>query len=249
MRVVLGQGGDIWKHINAVTKANKRSPESKKKNVPGVSPDTGALRTGLRKLLGSPYHGKKIGRYRWGVYAFFDYDKEPIYVGQTVESLGARIGRHLTNQRTDAVAMNVLDPFEVAYVKMWPMDLAGLNKQKVRKNLNAAEYTVYDQLLKASKLKAVLNEKPPAKTPTVDLPEPLEGCIVPRDVFENRKHPDVRIARRAATIASLAKVISERSVSKGLRITLRTQARRLLALAERRLGEVSSFPPNQQGSA
>lgn len=139
-------------------------------------------------------------------------------------------------------------------MKMWPMSLAGLNKKQVRKKLDAAEYTVYDQLLRTSKLKAVLNEKPPAKTSKIDLPEPLEGCIVPADVFENRKHPDVRIARRAATIASLAKVISERNVSKGLRITLHTQARRLLALAERRLAEVSSphsiqepEPPEMKG--
>lgn len=224
----------------SVTKANEASPELKKKNVPGVSPETAALRTELRKLLGSLYHGKKIGKYRWGVYSFFDYDKEPIYVGQTVESLGARIGRHLTNQRTDAVAMNVLDPFEVAYIKMWPMDLAGLTQKQVQKKLDAAEYTVYDQLLRASKLKAVLNEKPPTKTSKIDLPEPIEGCIVPTDVFENRKHPDVRIARRAATIASLAKVINERRVSTGLRSTLCAQARRLLALAERRLTDVSS---------
>lgn len=125
------------------------------------------------------------------------------------------------------------------------MNYAGLSKQKVRTQLNAAEYTVYSQLLKASKLKAVLNEKPPAKTAVIDLPEPLEGCVVPEDVFENRKHPDVRIARRASTIARLAKVISERSVSKGLRITLCTQARRLLALAERRSREVS---PDQEST-
>ncbi|MDY0270407.1 MAG: GIY-YIG nuclease family protein [Trichloromonas sp.] len=54
-----------------------------------------------------------IGNYKFGVYAFFDYDGEPIYVGQTNEKLRTRIRRHLTNQRTDAVAMNVLDPFEV----------------------------------------------------------------------------------------------------------------------------------------
>ena len=136
--------------------------------------------------------------------------------------------------------MNVLDPFEVAYIKMWPMDLAGLTQKQVQKKLDAAEYTVYDQLLRASKLKAVLNEKPPTKTSKIDLPEPIEGCIVPTDVFENRKHPDVRIARRAATIASLAKVINERRVSTGLRSTLCAQARRLLALAERRLTDVSS---------
>ena len=57
---------------------------------------------------------RKIGNFTWGVYAFFDYDGEPIYVSQTKERVRTRIGRHLTNQRTDAVAMSVLDPFEVA---------------------------------------------------------------------------------------------------------------------------------------
>ena len=55
----------------------------------------------------------------------------------------------------------------------------------------------------------------------------------------NRKHADVRIARRAGTIASLAKVISERDVSVGLRRTLLTQARRLERLAETRLDELA----------
>jgi hypothetical protein len=204
------------------------------------------LRKELKKLLRTSYHGKKIGTYRWGVYAFLDYDEEPIYVGQTKENLGARIGRHLTNQRTDAVAMNVLDPFEVAYVTMWPLDLAGCSKKQVQQKLNEAEYTAYKELLESSKLKAVLNEKPPGKTQLVKLPDPVEGCIVPQDLIESRKHPDVRIARRAATIASLAKVISERSVNAGLRTTLLTQARRLLALAERR-SEVSGLPQDEQG--
>ncbi len=31
-----------------------------------------------------------VGNYRWGVYAFFDYDGEPIYVGQTNERLRTR---------------------------------------------------------------------------------------------------------------------------------------------------------------
>lgn len=66
--------------------------------------------------------GRKIGSAKHGIYAFFDYDEEPIYTGQTYESLRSRIGRHLTNQRTDAVAMSVLDPFEVAFVEVWPLD-------------------------------------------------------------------------------------------------------------------------------
>jgi hypothetical protein len=116
----------------------------------------------------------------------------------------------------------------------------------VQEKLNEAEYTAYKVLLKTSKLKAVLNEKPPSKTRMAELPDPVGGCVVPHDLIESRKHPDVRIARRAATIASLAKVISERDVSVGLRITLCTQARRLLALAERRLNKVSGLPPDDQ---
>ncbi len=58
---------------------------------------------------------------RWGVYAFYDYDGEPIYVGQSNEQVRVRIRRHLTNQRTDAVAMRILDVFEVAEIEMWPL--------------------------------------------------------------------------------------------------------------------------------
>ena len=59
--------------------------------------------------------------------------------------------------------------------------------------------------------------------------------IIPDSIYPHRKHPDIRIARRAATIASLARRISERSVKRGLRTTLLTQAKRLERLAEARL--------------
>ena len=67
----------------------------------------------------------------------------------------------------------------------------------------------------------------------------MRGCIIPEELYEQRKHPDVRIARRATTIAALARVISEREVSKGLRRTLKTQARRLERLATQRYDEIS----------
>ncbi|MFA7332800.1 MAG: hypothetical protein WC130_00725, partial [Kiritimatiellia bacterium] len=57
-------------------------------------------------------------------------------------------------------------------------------------------------------------------------------------IYRQRKHPDVRIARRATTIANLARVISERDVSDGLRRTLLTQARRLERLAAQRVQEL-----------
>ena len=75
--------------------------------------DTSSLYSQLSLFLGKDYLGQAVGKYKYGVYCFFDYDGEPIYVGQTKEGLANRIRRHLTNQRTDAVAMSVLDPYEV----------------------------------------------------------------------------------------------------------------------------------------
>jgi len=183
-----------------------------------------------------------IGAAQCGVYAFYDYDGEPIYIGQTYEGLGARIGRHLTNQRTDAVAMNVLDPFEVAEISVWPLNLASLSKDEMKAELNRAEYTLYMKVIAESSFKAVLNEKKPGVTNLIRLPEPYRGKIIPEDIFPQRKHPDVRIARRANTIAALARVISERKVTKALRTTLLTQAKRLEKLAAQRLAEFAQQP-------
>lgn len=135
--------------------------------------------------------------------------------------------------------MNVLDPFEVAEIRVWPLSFQKLDKQEALQLLAQAEYTVYRKLLKESKLNAVLNEKPPPRTGLFKLPKDYRGRIIPDDIYPIRKHPDIRIARRANTIASLARVISERKVSKGLRRTLLTQARRLEKLAAERLKDFS----------
>lgn len=214
----------------------------------GVPPEVAAIRAEIRRFLDRPdASGRKIGSAKYGAYAFYDYDSEPIYVGQTVEMVRSRVGRHLTNQRTDAVAMNVLDPFEVAEIEVWPLYREDV-KGDIETMLNGIEYTVFQKVLRASKLGAVLNEKDIPKTRLVKLPRSYRGRIVPEDLYELRKHPDTRIARRASTIANLARVISERNVSKGLRRTLLTQARRLERLAAERLAEFTEdYPVEKEG--
>jgi GIY-YIG catalytic domain len=222
-------------------------PQSAKSTKASVIPqDVAAIRKRIRAFLDTPAaNGKKVGDARCGVYAFYDYDGEPIYVGQTKERLRSRISRHLTNQRTDAVAMNVLDPFEVAEVEVWPLwQLQDKSDDATSKQLlNAAEYTVFQQVLKKSGFGAVLNERDIAVAKPIELPPSKRGSIIPEDLFKQRKHPDVRIARRATTIAALARVISERSGSKGLRRTLKTQAKRLEKLASQRFDEVGGPIP------
>ena len=210
-------------------------------NIPPF--ETEDLRANLTAFLDALFRdpsGKlvRVGHYKWGVYAYFDYDGEPIYVGQTNEMLRTRIRRHLTNQRTDAVSMSVLDPFEVYEIEVWPLpqfqSTAGKDTA-ARQHLDALERLITARAVAGSTFHAILNEKdPPPGKQDVVAPQSYRGRIVSERVFELRSHPDFRIARRALIISRLAQVISERKVQGGLRRVLLTQAKRLQWLAERR---------------
>lgn len=210
---------------SAATMTAKNEPDEVTALYEGV---TNALNTDVGD-------GRRVGDCQFGVYLFYDFDGEPIYVGQTIEKLRNRIRRHLTNQRTDAVAMSVLDPFEVAEIEMWPF--WELGKPDARRTLNRAEFTIYQQALNQSKFSVILNEKEIATAEEIALPKSVRVSVLPQSLRSQREHPDIRLARRARTIANLARVISERSVRPGIRKTLWAQARRLEYLARTRLDE------------
>jgi hypothetical protein len=149
------------------------------------TPDIRAIRDSLSRFLNSrDEYGRAIGSATCGVYAFYDYDGEPIYVGQTYERLRGRIGRHLTNQRTDAVAMHVLDPMEVATVEVWPFwDLDGAPRSEKQRTLSRAEYTVYRMLADRATVSQLLNERSPqVAAPLLPLPKSYTGTIVPAEL-------------------------------------------------------------------
>lgn len=205
----------------------------------------------LNRQVEDPLTGAtiRLGNFQRGVYSFYDYDNEPIYVGQTKEKLRTRIRRHLTNQRTDAVAMNVLDPFEVYKIVVYPLSLpadVAANPGMAKELLDALEHKIYCQAVANSKFGAVLNEKkPPQPQVEIEIPPAYEGVIVSDSVRKIRAHPDVRIARRTQTISRLAQVISERKVPKGLREVLLVQAKRLQWLAQRRLDNSADTPDTE----
>lgn len=195
--------------------------------------------------------GASIGSARTGIYAFFDYDGEPIYVGQTSANFSDRVSRHLTGQRSDSVAKYVLDPFEVYAIEMWSLpwieqEVKGAGPRK--RALLPYEYTVHELLMRQSKFQAVLNEGEIPVAELQELPDPVGGVIIPSAIFPDRSHPDVRIARRAQTVSLLAKNISERRVSKGLRRTLVTQTRRLVELSDRRYQAAGGAIPSADES-
>jgi len=209
--------------------------------------DVRLFRTRLRSFLEEKdEQGRKWSNAKWGVYAFYDYDGEPIYVGQTNEKLRTRIGRHLTNQRSDAVAMRILDVFEVAEVEMWPlwdMESISAKDSAAKRTLDAYEYTAYLNALRDSRFKAILNEKIPPISDPVPMPPSLRWSLIDDEIREERNHPDIRIARRAETISRLAAVARERGeVSEGLRRVLVVQAVRLAYIAAERLAYAEGRP-------
>lgn len=222
--------------------------------------ETDQLRRTLSSFFEKPHDdpitgsARSIGSYKWGVYIFYDYDGEPIYVGQTKERVSGRIGRHLTNQRTDAVAMSVLDPFEVYEIEIYPLpQFEDVNAKHpdynyARAYLDALENWVHQKAVKESKYSAILNEKdPPEPTIEIDPPASLRSRVVSDEVYDLRKHSDVRIARRAQIVARLAQTISERQVQNGLRRTLITQAERLRRLSEERFVELGGESSVERG--
>lgn len=230
---------------------NVESPSDGEARLPF---ETEELRRSLVNYLDTPIVDPaigsiKLGNYQWGVYAFFDYDDEPIYVGQTNESLRTRIRRHLTNQRTDAVAMNVLDPLEVCSIEVWPLaqfQNAKSGNETAKNYLDALEYNVFQKLIEESEFRAILNEKdPPPPKVEIVIPPSHKNRVVTEAVSALRDHPDLRIARRAMTLSRLAQVICERKVGGGLRKVLLTQAKRLQWLAQRRYDLTSNVKDEQ----
>ncbi|MBP2340492.1 hypothetical protein JOF41_006670 [Saccharothrix coeruleofusca] len=221
-------------------------PKPSKKSLPAKYVQD--FRSALEQALeATDEQGRKWADAKWGCYAFYDYDGEPIYVGQTNEQLRVRVRRHLSNQRTDAVAMRILDVFEVAEMELWPLwgyqDTPSSDKE-ARKHLNRVEHTAYIRAVENSRFKAILNEKiPPISDVLGEMPPSRRFPLISDETREERGHPDVRIARRAETISRLAAVAHERGeVSPGLRRVLVVQAIRLAYLAASRLAGATGRP-------
>ena len=104
-----------------------------------------------------------------------------------------------------SLPMSVLDPFEVAEIEMWPFwEIGG----DVNEMLNRAEFTVYCKALQASVFRAGLNENEIPVAEMIELPTSVREPILSAGDRRQREHPDLRLARRARTIANLARVMA-----------------------------------------
>src|SRR5882757_2455835 len=97
-----------------------------------------------------------------GCYVLCDLDEVPIYVGRSVDSIRARVNRHLTSARSDIIANRQIDVWEIAWV--WAYPVAKL--QDIQPLENALFHAFHSK-------SALMNGKVPPNPGKVAIPEPL----------------------------------------------------------------------------
>jgi len=152
-----------------------------------------------------------------GVYALCDLDRVPIYVGQSIDGIRARVRRHLTSARSDVIANRQIDVWEVAYVWAWPID------GKAR--IDALESTLFHEFDPVSSL--MNGSVPEPAAIEVGIPERQELRVLPADEIERRREPRYRFPRQAQQVASLLDYIIETMDKRHLRRSLHAHFERL----------------------
>lgn len=123
-----------------------------------------------------------------GVYVLCDLDQVPVYVGQSVDGIRARVRRHLTSARSDIIANRQIDVWEIAWVLAFPV----VEKSQIA-ILESALFHHYSQT------NALMNGTiPPIPPPGYQLPTPEQIVQVMANAeIAEKKDPALRLPRQA----------------------------------------------------
>jgi len=121
-----------------------------------------------------------------GVYALCDLDGVPIYVGQSVDGIRARVRRHLTSARSDVIANRQIDVWEIAFVWAWPVGDAA--------QIGGLEHAVFNHFDAQQRL---MNGKNLAALPEdVSWPEVQKVQVIEEGERQLRLNPSQRLPRQ-----------------------------------------------------
>lgn len=154
-----------------------------------------------------------------GVYVLRDLDGVPIYVGQSIDGIRARVNRHLTSARSDIIANRQIDVWEIAYVKALPVE-----RKADIPHLEAVLFEAFDRK------KALMNGSIPrlvGKAPKRP-PDPAQTVQVMSDAdITVRRDPILRLPRQIEHIGRLVDHILSVKDSSQLRRSLAAHFERL----------------------
>jgi hypothetical protein len=177
-----------------------------------------------------------------GVYILCDLDAVPIYVGQSVDGIRARVRRHLTSARSDIIANRQVDPWEIAYVQAYPA-----NRPEDISLLEASLFAKFN-----AKKPLMNGSVPVAKVSLLkELPEPAQEIkVMPDDEIKVRRDPALRLPRQIEHIGRLVDHILTVKDSPQLRRSLAAHFERLDAYRKAFLeagGSVTPEPGEEEG--
>ena len=129
-----------------------------------------------------------------GCYILADLDNIPIYVGQSVDGIRARVQRHLTSARSDVIANRQIDVWEIAYIWAYPT--------KNRDEIPHLEATLFHEFDSRSQLMNGSIPKLNEQADSVPEPEQIVQVISDEDLQE-RLSPELRLPRQAQHYARL----------------------------------------------
>jgi hypothetical protein len=148
-----------------------------------------------------------------GVYVLCDLDETPIYVGQSVDGIRARVRRHLTSARSDVIANRQLDVWEIAFVWAWPVaakrKIDNTEKKKITieegHQIQRIESYLYHKFDAKSRLVngTIVPELSKREAQSLNLSRPIKVQVMSDAEIELRKEPARRLPRQAEQFRSL----------------------------------------------
>jgi hypothetical protein len=124
-----------------------------------------------------------------GVYVLCDLDDVPLYVGQSVDGIRARVNRHLTSARSDIIANRQIDVWEIAWVRAYPVI--------DRATIGLVESALFYKFDASTPL---MNGKAPPPPPAnFKIPEAAQIVqVMSNDEIREKLDPSLRLPRQAA---------------------------------------------------
>jgi hypothetical protein len=174
-----------------------------------------------------------------GVYVLCDLDNVPIYVGQSVDGIRARVTRHLTSARSDIIANRQIDVWEIAYVWAYPV--------KRTADIRMIEARLFYHYHPKS---ALMNGTIPSKPPRMKLPKPTQIIQVMADAeMAAKKDPAQRLPRQAEHYGQIIGHFLAVKNSKQIARAMSAHFERLQKYHARLLTVATDQPEEEEGSA
>lgn len=159
-----------------------------------------------------------------GVYALCDLDLTPIYVGQSVDGIRARVQRHLTSARSDIIANRQIDVWEISAVMAWPVP----QKDQIESVENFL-FHQFDQKM------PLMNGKIPPLQTSLDLTlcEPQKVVVMTEEERQKRRDPALRLPRQIEQYQRLVDYIQNVKDAPHLKRSLQAHFQRLVKYHDR----------------